>query len=95
MRCTRSSTSEDDGNELELCASSGRTFRQTYKDGSKRKNFAGKGFTYDKDKDAFIPPKPYTSWTLNGTTCTWDPPVTGPSDGTDNLWDESSKSWKK
>ena len=51
-------TSEDDGKELELCASSGRTFRQTYK-GGKRKNFAGKGFTYDKDRDAFIPPKPF------------------------------------
>ena len=62
-------TSEDDGKELDICASSGKTYRQTYSDGSKRKNFAGKGYTYDKDKDAFIPLKPFASWTLNDTTC--------------------------
>jgi len=44
-----------------------------------RKNYPGIGFTYDASKDAFIPPKPYNSWTLNDTTCHWDPPVTYPS----------------
>ena len=86
-------TSEDDGKELELCASSGRTFRQTYK-GGKRKNFAGKGFTYDKDRDAFIPPKPFASWTLNETSCQWEAPTSYPSDVKEYVWDESSKSWK-
>ena len=85
---------EDDGKELDVCASSGKTYRQTYSDGSKRKNFAGKGYTYDKEKDAFIPPKPYTSWTLNDTTCQWEPPTAYPSDGKEYSWNESSKSWE-
>ena len=85
---------EDDGKELDVCASSGKTYRQTYSDGSKRKNFAGKGYTYDKEKDAFIPPKPYTSWTLNDTTCLWEAPTACPSDGKEYSWNESSKSWE-
>ena len=85
---------EDDGKELDICASSGKTYRQTYSDGSKRKNFAGKGYTYDKDKDAFIPLKPFASWTLNDTTCQWEPPTALPSDGKEYGWDESSKSWE-
>tara|TARA_B100000886_G_scaffold19823_1_gene12717 strand:+ start:1071 stop:1400 length:330 start_codon:yes stop_codon:yes gene_type:complete len=85
---------EDDGKELEICALSGRTYRQTYSDGSKRKNFAGKGYTYDKDRDAFISPKPFASWTLNDTTCLWEAPTTYPSDGKEYGWEESSKSWK-
>ena len=86
---------EDDGRELDICASSGKTYRQTYSDGSKRKNFAGKGYIYDKDRDAFISPKPYTSWTLNETTCRWEAPTAYPSDGKEYGWDESSKSWKE
>ena len=85
---------EDDGKELDICASSGKTYRQTYSDGSKRKNFAGKGYTYDKDKDAFISPQPFASWTLNDTTCLWEPPTPYPSDGKEYGWEESTKSWK-
>jgi len=87
--------SEDDGKELEICASSGKTYRQTYSDGSIRKNFAGKGHTYDKDRDAFISPKPFASWTLNDTTCIWEAPTTCPSDDKEYVWDETSKSWKE
>ena len=54
-----------------------------------RKNYAGIGFTYDKDKDAFYEPQPYASWTLNSTTYYWEPPVTYPSDGKIYDWDES------
>ena len=50
------------------------------KDGSVRKNGPAKGFTYDADKDAFIPPKPYPSWILNEDTCNWKPPVARPAD---------------
>ena len=46
-----------------------------------RKNYAGIGFTYDANKDAFIPPKPFDSWTLNETTCLWEAPVAYPTDG--------------
>jgi hypothetical protein len=58
-----------------------------------RKNYAGIGFTYDEDKDAFIPPKDYPSWTLNETTCLWDAPVAMPDDGKYYIWNEDTTSW--
>lgn len=58
-----------------------------------RMNFAGIGFSYDSEKDAFIPPKPYASWVLNESTCLWEPPVPMPNDSTNYTWDESSASW--
>ena len=54
-----------------------------------RKNHAGIGYTYDETKDAFIPPQQFSSWTLNNTTCLWDPPIPKPSDGKTYRWDES------
>ncbi len=54
-----------------------------------RKNYAAVGYTYDKTRDAFIPPQQFPSWTLNNTTCLWDPPMPQPSDGKAYLWDES------
>ena len=60
-----------------------------------RKNYAGVGFTYDASKDAFIPPKPYASWTLNEDTCQWVSPVDYPNDGKFYDWDESSTNWKE
>tara|TARA_R100000773_G_scaffold27415_1_gene23715 strand:- start:18 stop:395 length:378 start_codon:yes stop_codon:yes gene_type:complete len=58
-----------------------------------RKNYAGIGFIYDRDKDAFYEPQPYPSWTLNTTNCVWEPPTAKPSDGKPYRWDEASKSW--
>ena len=58
-----------------------------------RKNYAGVGYRYDQTKDAFIPPQPYNSWTLNETTCIWDPPVPYPSDGKMYIWNETTKQW--
>jgi hypothetical protein len=58
-----------------------------------RKNYAGVGFTYDSTKDAFIPPKPYASWTLDEETCLWNAPVAYPTDGKDYRWDEATTSW--
>ena len=58
-----------------------------------RKNFASVGFTYDSSRDAFIEPKPYNSWTLDETTCLWEPPVAYPSDGKSYEWDESNRQW--
>lgn len=60
-----------------------------------RKNYAGVGFVYDSDKDAFYEPQPYDSWTLNTTTCLWEAPVAYPTDGKAYTWDETSKSWKE
>ncbi len=65
-----------------------------------RKNYAGIGYTYDEDRDAFIPPQPYPSWTLNDDTCLWDCPVEQPApieneDGTVTFhtWDEDNQEW--
>ena len=55
-----------------------------------RKNFAGIGMTYDETRDAFIPPKTFASWTINETTCLWDPPVTYPTDGETYIWNETA-----
>jgi hypothetical protein len=111
---------EDNGKELEICARTGDTYRQTsyntrggihYKpnshepseDQSKafRKNFAGIGYTFDKDRDAFIPPKPFASWILNETTCQWDAPVVKPElteEQSNNnnyyVWNETTTQWE-
>jgi len=58
-----------------------------------RKNYAGVGFTYDRDKDAFIPPQPYPSWTLNEESCLWSAPVAYPEDGQLYTWNEETTSW--
>jgi hypothetical protein len=58
-----------------------------------RKNYAGIGFTYDRNRDAFIPPKPYNSWILNEDTCLWDPPVPYPNDENNYGWNEQNQSW--
>lgn len=60
-----------------------------------RKNYAGVGFTYDKTRDAFIPPQPYPSWILNENTCLWGPPVNPPMDENYYNWDEATVSWVK
>jgi hypothetical protein len=58
-----------------------------------RKNFAGVGYTYDKTRDAFIPPQPYPSWTLNESTCLWECPVEYPDDGNMYNWNEIDQQW--
>lgn len=60
-----------------------------------RKNFAGIGFSYDEQRDAFIPPKPFDSWILDEETCLWEAPVSYPTDGKHYLWDEPTISWKE
>jgi hypothetical protein len=58
-----------------------------------RKNYAGIGYTYDADRDAFIPPQPFPSWTLNENTCLWNTPTPYPTDGEWYQWDEATISW--
>ena len=59
-----------------------------------RKNYAGVGYTYDEDRDAFIPPKPFPSWSLNENTCTWQSPITEPTtDEGEHRWDEDNNRW--
>jgi len=58
-----------------------------------RKNYAGIGYTYDFARDAFIPPKPFDSWTLNENSCLWEAPVAMPDDGQQYSWNEETTSW--
>jgi len=58
-----------------------------------RKNYAGIGFSYDEQRNAFIPPKPFASWLLNESTCLWDAPTPMPTDGKMYRWDEPTLSW--
>ena len=58
-----------------------------------RKNYAGIGFTYDRTRDAFIPPQPFASWTLSDSTCLWNAPVAMPTDGKMYTWDEATTAW--
>lgn len=58
-----------------------------------RKNYAGLGFYYDEQRDAFIPPRPFDSWVLNEETCLWESPIPYPNDGNDYVWNEENQSW--
>lgn len=66
---------------------------QTSYNGNKRKNYAGQGYIFDEQRDAFIPPKPYPSFVLDETTCLWKAPVDMPTDGQMYSWDEATTSW--
>ena len=68
-------------------------WKQTYSDKSLRKNFASVGYRYDQNKDAFIPPKPFNSWTLNEETCQWEAPVALPDTENRYNWNEENQTW--
>lgn len=68
-------------------------WKQTSYNGNIRKNYAGIGYTYDAARDAFIAPKPFSSWSLNETTCQWEAPTPRPVDGIPYVWDEATTSW--
>ena len=100
---------EDNGLEAELSARTGDVYKQTSYNthggvhslgGTPfRKNYAGLGYTYDADRDAFIPPKPYNSWVLDENTCLWNSPVAMPSDAGQGdppkmyTWNEETVNW--
>ena len=90
---------DENGNESEavgvaFCQSLlGGNWKQTSYNGTICKNYAGIGFTYDSTRDAFIPAKPYVSWTLNDETCLWNAPTTMPTDDKMYQWDESTTTW--
>ena len=68
-------------------------WKQTSYNNNIRKNHAGIGYTYDEDRDAFIPKKPYASWILNEDTCLWEAPVARPEDDNMYTWNEASVTW--
>lgn len=94
---------DDDGKENELSAMTQETYKQTsyntyggvHRNGGIpfRKNYAGLGYFYDEQKDAFIPPKPFDSWILNDESCLWEAPVSIPTDGIQYAWNEDTLSW--
>ena len=73
----------------------GGTWVQTSYNGTIRRNFAGIGYTYDEELDAFISPQPFESWTLNTQTARWMSPTPYPQDGRIYLWDEENLNWKE
>jgi hypothetical protein len=92
---------DEDGNEVEsigvaFCQSlfGEGNWVQTSYNGTFRKRYAGVGYTYDADYDAFIPPKPFASWVFDEVKLNWAPPVPFPSDGGRYDWDEASGSWE-
>ena len=72
----------------------GQTCKRTSYNGKIRKNYAGIGFTYDSERDAFIPPKPFNSWTLDEETCHWVPPTPMPIEG-EFYWNEALLKWSE
>jgi hypothetical protein len=93
-------TADANGNEVESIGVAfcqklfGGTWLQTSYNGNKRKNYAGVGYTYNADIDAFVPPKPYASWVLNDAA-QWEAPVAMPDDGQMYSWDENAQTWAK
>jgi hypothetical protein len=71
----------------------GQVCKRTSYHGNIRKNYAGIGYIYDEQRDAFIPPKPYPSWLLNEQTCLWNSPKPVPDDGKYYRWDENTLDW--
>jgi hypothetical protein len=69
------------------------SWKQTSYNGNFRKNYAGIGYYYDEQRDAFIPPKPYPSWVLNEFSCLWESLVPYPNDGNMYMWNEESQTW--
>jgi hypothetical protein len=72
----------------------GQVCKRTSYNGNIRKNYAGISFTYDPERDAFIPPKPYASWLLVEKTCQWEAPTPYPTDGFTYVWNESELTWE-
>ena len=93
----------DEDDENELTARTGDVYKRTsyntqggqHRLGGApfRKNYAGIGYTYDSQRDAFIPPQPYPSWTLNEDSCLWQSFTPMPTDGNMYDWDEATLSW--
>jgi hypothetical protein len=87
---------ESENKGIELCQSlfgENTIWKQTSYNANIRRRYASIGFTYDQTRDAFIPPKPFPSWILNGGTCAWDSPIPYPTDDKYYDWDELTISW--
>lgn len=92
-------TSDENGVEVESIGADfcrnllGGTWKKTSYNANIRKNYAGIGYTYDSERDAFVPQQPFASWTLDEDTCRWQAPVAYPTDGKIYTWDEDTINW--
>ena len=93
LRVTVGDNSEPDEGYQLLIDNLGGTWMKTSYNGNIRKNYAGIGYTYDENRDAFISPKPFDSWILNEETCQWEAPTPMPTDEKQYTWDEATTSW--
>jgi len=85
---------ESEQKGIDFCSNLlGGTWIQTSYNGKIRKNYAGVGYTYDEVRDAFIPPQPFASWTLNNETAQWEAPTPYPTDDKRYTWDEATTAW--
>ena len=73
----------------------GQVCKRTSYNGNIRKNYAGIGYTYDEERDAFIPPKPFSKWVLNEETCQWEAPIPYPTDGKVYVWNNNKGEWEE
>jgi hypothetical protein len=73
----------------------GQVCKRTSYNGNYRKNYAGIGYTYDPERDAFIPPKPFTKWILNEETCQWEAPTPYPTDDKRYVWNDNRTEWEE
>lgn len=88
--------SEQKGVEFLIAWSNGHVnWKQTSYNGNFRKNYAGIGYIYDNQRDAFIPPQPHPSWVLNEDTCRWEAPTPMPNDGKSYVWNEKTLNWEE
>jgi len=71
------------------------TCKRTSYNGNIRKNYAGIGYTYDPERDAFIAPKPFTKWVLNEETCIWEAPTPYPTDDKRYVWNDNRGEWEE
>jgi len=92
VRVTVGSNDEPDEGYQWLLDNLGGTWVQTSYNRTIRKNYAGAGFAYDENRDAFIPPQPYASWVLDEDTCLWVAPIAYPAEGV-HVWDEEAGDW--
>jgi hypothetical protein len=87
---------ESEQKGIDFCSNLlGGTWKQTSYNAKIRKNYAGIGYTYDANKDAFIPPKPFESWVLNEDTYNWECPIPYPNDEKMYKWNESITNWEE
>jgi len=73
----------------------GQVCKRTSYNGNYRKNYAGIGYTYDLERDAFIAPQPYTKWILNEETCKWEAPTPYPTDDKRYVWNDNQGEWEE